>query len=327
MDPSDSIQQNIGILESFIPTMEDGDVDKGQYVQMLRDLYQKRDERAHAFQPMYAQHTPSYEMQSPLLPPSPPPALSSHSRKRSLGPSDYPEAKRVSGQPSPVTPTTPVASWSQSLPRRQSNQVHPSDPIDVVDLTESGPPTPQHPVHVPAQAQHYSDPFADLQNAFQGYDNSSLAPFDAFNQDYMNLEELAEFILSPTSPAAVNGYQQQPPVFPYGQAPGFDHFSNPHASHYVQPGSEGDDYGGFPMNAAEADAIEKLFENIREDGETAEEREPTPAIMTCTLKEYQRIGLTWLLKMERGTTKGGILADEMGLGKTVSLCFFSLCST
>jgi SNF2 family DNA or RNA helicase len=39
--------------------------------------------------------------------------------------------------------------------------------------------------------------------------------------------------------------------------------------------------------------------------------------MTCTLKEYQRIGLTWLLKMERGTSKGGILADEMGLGKTI----------
>lgn len=72
------------------------------------------------------------------------------------------------------------------------------------------------------------------------------------------------------------------------------------------------------MNAAEADAIEKLFENVKEDGEKAEEREPTPAIMTCTLKEYQRIGLTWLLKMERGPTKGGILADEMGLGKTVS---------
>ncbi|RAR12268.1 swi snf family dna-dependent atpase [Stemphylium lycopersici] len=314
MESSDSIQQNIGMLESFLPTMQDDDVNKGHYVQMLRGLYQERDERVQPFQPLYAQYTPSYETQSP---PSPPPALSSHSRKRSLGPSDYPEAKRVSGQPSPVTPTTPVASWSQSLPRRQSNHVHPSDPIDVVDLTESSPPSPQHPVHVPVQAQHYSDPFAELQNAFQGYDNSPLAPFDTFNQDYMDLEELADFILSPTAPGAVNGYQQQPPGFPYRQAPGFDHFSSPYASHYVRRGGEGDDYGGFPMNAAEADAIEKLFENIKEDGETAEEREPTPAIMTCTLKEYQRIGLTWLLKMERGTTKGGILADEMGLGKTI----------
>ncbi|RMZ67353.1 swi snf family dna-dependent atpase [Pyrenophora seminiperda CCB06] len=57
--------------------------------------------------------------------------------------------------------------------------------------------------------------------------------------------------------------------------------------------------------------------NIKEDDGAIQEREPTPAIMNCTLKEYQRIGLTWLLKMERGTTNGGILADEMGLGKTI----------
>ena len=35
------------------------------------------------------------------------------------------------------------------------------------------------------------------------------------------------------------------------------------------------------------------------------------------LKEYQRIGVTWMKKMEQGKQRGGILSDEMGLGKTV----------
>ncbi|KAK3829267.1 MAG: SNF2 family N-terminal domain-containing protein [Benniella sp.] len=35
------------------------------------------------------------------------------------------------------------------------------------------------------------------------------------------------------------------------------------------------------------------------------------------LLEHQKIGLTWLQKMENGTNRGGILGDDMGLGKTV----------
>ncbi|KAI8603489.1 SNF2 family N-terminal domain-containing protein [Dissophora ornata] len=35
------------------------------------------------------------------------------------------------------------------------------------------------------------------------------------------------------------------------------------------------------------------------------------------LLEHQKIGLTWLQKMEDGTNRGGILGDDMGLGKTV----------
>ncbi|KAK3845402.1 MAG: SNF2 family N-terminal domain-containing protein [Linnemannia gamsii] len=35
------------------------------------------------------------------------------------------------------------------------------------------------------------------------------------------------------------------------------------------------------------------------------------------LLEHQKIGLTWLTKMEEGTNRGGILGDDMGLGKTI----------
>jgi DNA helicase INO80 len=43
---------------------------------------------------------------------------------------------------------------------------------------------------------------------------------------------------------------------------------------------------------------------------------PQPALLSCTLKEYQIKGLNWLVNLyEQGIN--GILADEMGLGKTV----------
>jgi SNF2 family DNA or RNA helicase len=122
-------------------------------------------------------------------------------------------------------------------------------------------------------------------------------------------------MVAPTAPGGGYGYQQQRtslnPHAPFN----FDAQEVPYLRSAQD--SDGEIYGDFPLDVSEADAIEKLFENIKDDGETPEDREPTPRNMTCILKEYQRIGLTWLLKMERGTSKGGILADEMGLGKTI----------
>ncbi|KAJ3023132.1 UNVERIFIED_CONTAM: hypothetical protein HDU68_008757 [Siphonaria sp. JEL0065] len=48
-----------------------------------------------------------------------------------------------------------------------------------------------------------------------------------------------------------------------------------------------------------------------------EERLQSPPELKVTLLEHQKIGVDWMLKMERGSNRGGILADDMGLGKTV----------
>jgi hypothetical protein len=66
------------------------------------------------------------------------------------------------------------------------------------------------------------------------------------------------------------------------------------------------------------DEIKTLLETIHEDMEIPpENREGTPDAMVYPLMEHQKVGLTWLKKMEEGHTKGGILADDMGLGKTI----------
>ena len=64
--------------------------------------------------------------------------------------------------------------------------------------------------------------------------------------------------------------------------------------------------------------VEELLSNIRPDVEIPEkDREGTPAEMKYPLMMHQRLGLTWMKGMERGSNKGGILADDMGLGKTI----------
>lgn len=258
------------------------------------------------------------------------------SRKRSAGltADGYePGPKRVSAQPSPQTSSSPDSLFNApnqqqwSLPNRPGETLGHSDATPFIDLTVSDPPSP---VDLPSPF----DPFPELAHAFQD-DGARPLPADAFTQEFMPAEELAQFLITPTPANGGYGFQQQqrnraamagsgqPQLhvnFPTRSIP---YLPGPQRPDWVRGDSEDDEvYGDFPLNITEADAIEKMLEIVQQNGDDAaspDDRDQTPEIMSSTLKEYQKIGLTWLLKMEASRNKGGILADEMGLGKTVSL--------
>lgn len=79
-----------------------------------------------------------------------------------------------------------------------------------------------------------------------------------------------------------------------------------------------------PMDILDRKKIEQLLDNIQADIEIKPgDRRGTPEELKITLLEHQKVGLTWLQKMEE-TVKGGILADDMGLGKTIQAMYVSL---
>ncbi|KAG0689627.1 hypothetical protein C6P40_004704 [Pichia californica] len=67
----------------------------------------------------------------------------------------------------------------------------------------------------------------------------------------------------------------------------------------------------------ETEGIKNLMESIKVTEFKEEGLANTPEDMCISLLKHQRIGLSWMLKNEEGTNKGGILADDMGLGKTI----------
>lgn len=64
-------------------------------------------------------------------------------------------------------------------------------------------------------------------------------------------------------------------------------------------------------------SLKKLIENFDHVDIPPEEWIDTPNQMCIELKDYQKQGVTWMIRMEKGNHHGGILSDEMGLGKTV----------
>ena len=87
-----------------------------------------------------------------------------------------------------------------------------------------------------------------------------------------------------------------------------------HQPQPIQPqGYVGNVYGGKD----EVD-LKELLNNIRPDEEAdTEDMAATPPELAISLLKHQKLGLTWLLRMEESKSKGGILADDMGLGKTI----------
>lgn len=77
---------------------------------------------------------------------------------------------------------------------------------------------------------------------------------------------------------------------------------------------------GYTQNIyskAEDVDIAELLNNIQSTELEEEGMALTPIEMSVTLLKHQRMGLSWLMRMESNKSKGGILADDMGLGKTV----------
>ncbi|KAF9106016.1 hypothetical protein BGX27_009350 [Mortierella sp. AM989] len=80
----------------------------------------------------------------------------------------------------------------------------------------------------------------------------------------------------------------------------------------------------YARNISSADSereLRELLANVQatEEDIAPQDRTGTPDGMASSivLLEHQKIGLTWLQKMEDGTNRGGILGDDMGLGKTI----------
>lgn len=108
-------------------------------------------------------------------------------------------------------------------------------------------------------------------------------------------------------------------------------FNNPYQmNNVVVLDDEDDEFGNYSngrvivpfqgVGAAKNDEfqdLELLMNTLKSNEITQEGLANTPEDLVVNLMKHQRIGLSWLLKMEESHNKGGILADDMGLGKTV----------
>ncbi|KAL6708826.1 hypothetical protein ACN47E_002233 [Coniothyrium glycines] len=330
--PNDTLQDSIDLINEVL--RNSSPADRPYYERILRDLYEERKQTENSTVPvpgpsdirsLNRNHSSSHlaQMPSPAVLET---TTTTTARKRSLGLADVPEAKRVSNQPSPVTPTSetseaPLSTGSQhrELPSRPSIP----SPTQFIDLTVSDPPSPlpvgvtpaSHSSTAPTGRNFRNDPFAELVDAYQP-NGPRRQPVSALDQNFMGTSELAEYVFSSTPSGSGYAFQQQRTAVADIVSRPVPYVPGPQKPHFLDD-SDSEEYGDFPITGADADALEKLLENIGDHEASPEERVPTPATMSCRLKEYQKIGLTWMLKAEKSHKKGGILADEMGLGKTV----------
>lgn len=324
------LQDNINLIEDLLQKNGPDYADRALYEQMLQEQYEDLETVQRSLAATSAQmsdHPVSLELPY-LARPVSPASSSGASRKRSIGHSAaYPDSKRPSMNPSPLTPNTPNSAYSEPTDYRQvyasssrqqalplapepnfaqgyqdynRHQMMPSAssrPIqsDIIDLTESNPPTP--------------DPFPELHSAFQ---SGAPQPVDAFGQDFMSEEDLAQFLLAPTPACTSYAFQQSLPI--HQQPLPFQyHIADTPPAAYEAPEvplfvgnagapwapSDNEDEYGAPLTLNEAQAVENLLGNVsaHDAEDSPERREQTPSIMCSQLKEYQKIGLTWLMKV------------------------------
>ncbi|KAG0264464.1 hypothetical protein DFQ27_001201 [Actinomortierella ambigua] len=152
----------------------------------------------------------------------------------------------------------------------------------------------KHPiVHVPSDSDE--DNFSDLDNYWNDYGSSTYGWHQFSDDEHYNSDD------------DIYGHMGY----------GYGYSSSSSSSRYYSSAYQ------TVKQYTEADVqkeLQDLLSNIKEMEEIPpEDRLGTPEDMArnMVLLEHQKIGLTWLQKMEDGNNKGGILADDMGLGKTV----------
>ena len=284
------VEYEINLINALSASLDPADDQyfqhRAYYAETLGDLYNR-----------LAQYpsTSGYQLSA-----APSPGESSGSSSRKRGRDDFNEDTSLNTTPG-ASPGTPLVmeypGYGSAAAPGMIKREMPSA-ANFIDLTMDEP---------------VADPFPELHHAYQpGQTNQ---PMDAFNQDWMSTDQLAQLLLSPTPASGAYGYPVQPPLLPWStpvfpaathrsaQFPGFDH--DPFAP---------DDGVNNP------EAVQDLIENIKLQEEIEPEaREQTPRAMCSTLMEHQKIALTWLLKMERGKTKAAILADEVSASHHDSL--------
>ena len=112
---------------------------------------------------------------------------------------------------------------------------------------------------------------------------------------------------------STNGYDNiftQMDQYVNGRNPSFMPFSNVYDDNmsHLNP---------YRTNLNDSDGIRNLMESIKITEFKEEGLANTPKELCISLLKHQRIGVSWMLKIEEGSNKGGILADDMGLGKTI----------
>ncbi|KAL1601356.1 hypothetical protein SLS59_005510 [Nothophoma quercina] len=149
-----------------------------------------------------------------------------------------------------------------------------------------------------------ADPFPELNNAFVD-GGGAPQPIDAFAQNFMPEHEFAQFLMQPSLAGTGYAFQQPPPVPQPVAGLAYDAYGAPEVPLYVgnadKPWAllDNEDEYGTTLSYDEAQAVENLLGNVSaHDAEDApERREQTPRMMCSQLKEYQKIGLTWLIKV------------------------------
>lgn len=244
-----------------------------------------------------------------------------HKRQRMSSASDV-EQLSFNGDSEPTGVSTPLSldavpgsPFASQNPRRTIPQLG----CEIIDLTEDQPMA--QPFLQPPSRLHNSeladafppDPFPELIHSYQPHHAQS-QPINASVQNTMDLDELAGFMMAPSTPVRHDQLVQPP----YGIGP------VPSALKLEIPAPGSTTHSGVwppmgPISPAvdeERDVVDSIIKGIKCQGDGLP-REQTPKQMSCQLMEHQKQALAWLMNMEKGTMKGSILADEMGLGKTI----------